>query len=173
MRMPISRGSAMPAPPERPDPLPSHAERRWLPYAPEQLYDLVADIERYPEFLPWCAGARIRSRDGNLVTADLVIGFKLYRERFTSRVAFDRPRAIHVQYTEGPFRSMQNEWRFEPGEQGGCVIDFQVAFEVRSKLLGSMVELVFQEAVRRMVGAFEARARKLYGAIAENQVPVA
>jgi ribosome-associated toxin RatA of RatAB toxin-antitoxin module len=95
--------------------MPTHAEKRELPYRPEQLFDLVADIERYPEFLPWCVGARVRSREGDLVVADLVIGFKVVRERFTSRVKLDRPNLrIDVAYTEGPFRYLNNHWIFEP-----------------------------------------------------------
>jgi coenzyme Q-binding protein COQ10 len=143
--------------------LPSHAERRTLPYRADQLFDLVADIEGYPAFLPWCVGARIRERRGNEIHADLVIGFKLHRERFTSRVILHRPDRIDVTYSEGPFRHLENRWLFEPTPGGGCIVDFHVAFELRSKLLGSMLDLVFGEAVRRMVGAFEARARKLYG----------
>jgi len=138
-------------------------ERRLLPYRPDQLFDLVADIEKYPEFLPWCMGARIRTRKENEVTADLVIGFKVYRERFTSRVVLTKPDRIHVTYSEGPFRYLENEWKFEPGPNGGCVLDFYVDFEFSSRMLQKVIEVLFNEAVRRMVAAFEGRARKLYG----------
>src|SRR5271156_5538748 len=116
MRGRISRGCGPPAPPNSPLPadsaaMPTHAEQRVLPYTPEQLFDLVADIERYPEFLPWCLGARIRDRQGDEITADLAIGFKVYRERFTSHVVLMRPGRIHVTYSEGPFRYLQNEWQ--------------------------------------------------------------
>jgi len=144
--------------------MPTHAERRHLPYTAEQLFDLVADIERYPEFLPWCVGARIRERTDRLVVADLVIGFRMFRERFTSRVVLDRPRRIDVAYSEGPFRYLNNHWDFQPQADGSCVIDFFVDFEFRSRLLQRLIEVLFNEAVRRMVGAFEARARALYGA---------
>jgi coenzyme Q-binding protein COQ10 len=141
-----------------------HAEQRPLGYRPEQLFDLVADVERYPEFLPWCIGARIRERSETLLVADLVIGFKMIRERFASRVALDRPHlAIDVTYADGPFKHLSNRWRFEPTPEGGCRIDFYVEFEFRSALLQKLIGVLFHEAVRRMVGAFETRARVLYG----------
>ncbi len=142
--------------------MPTHAEQRFLPYTPEQLFDLVADVERYPEFLPWCVGARIRERRDTLVVADLLIGFRMFRERFTSRVTLDRPRRIDVAYSEGPFRYLDNHWIFEPAE-GGCRIDFFVDFEFRSRVLQALIGALFNEAVRRMVHAFETRARALYG----------
>ncbi len=141
----------------------TYAEQRLLPYTPEQLFDLVADVEKYPEFLPWCIGARIRERKPDAITADLVIGFKVYRERFTSHVVLNRPGRINVTYSEGPFRYLKNEWKFERSPEGGCVIDFYVDFEFKSKMLQRLIEMLFSEAVRRMVAAFEARARVLYG----------
>jgi coenzyme Q-binding protein COQ10 len=141
----------------------THAERRRLPYSPEQLFDLVADVERYPEFLPWCVGARVRERKPNLVVADLLIGYRMVRERFTSRVVLDRPRRVDVSYTDGPFRYLDNHWLFEPEADGGCTLDFFVDFEFRSRMLQKIIEVLFNEAVRRMVGAFETRARNLYG----------
>lgn len=141
-----------------------HAEQRVLGYRPEQLFDLVADVERYPEFLPWCIGARIRERGKSLLIADLVIGFKVIRERFTSRVALDRPHlAIEVTYADGPFKHLSNRWRFEPRPNGGCLIDFYVEFEFRSVVLQKLIGVLFHEAVKRMVAAFETRARALYG----------
>jgi coenzyme Q-binding protein COQ10 len=141
-----------------------HAEQRLLGYRPEQLFDLVADVERYPEFLPWCIGARIRERSESLLVADLVIGFKLIRERFTSRVTMDRPHlGIETAYADGPFKHLSNCWRFEPTPDGGCRIDFYVEFEFRSAVLQKLIGLLFHEAVKRMVGAFETRARALYG----------
>jgi coenzyme Q-binding protein COQ10 len=147
--------------------MPTHAERRRLPYTPEQLFDLVADVARYPEFLPWCLAARIRERSPNAITADLLIGFKMVRERFTSRVVLDRPRRIDVSYTEGPFRHLNNHWVFE-AQPDGCVIDFYVDFEFRSRVLQKIIGVLFNEAVRRMVGAFEGRARQLYGSPAAS-----
>jgi coenzyme Q-binding protein COQ10 len=143
--------------------MPTHAERRRLPYRAEQMFDLVADVERYPEFLPWCMGARIRERKANVIVADLLIGFRMFRERFTSRVALDRPNRIDVDYSEGPFRYLNNHWIFEAQADGACVIDFYVNFEFRSRLLQRMIGVLFNEAVRRMVAAFEGRARQLYG----------
>jgi len=141
----------------------THAERRHLPYRVDQLFDLVADIERYPEFLPWCTGARIRERTDNVITADLLIGFRMVRERFTSRVTLRRPDKIDVAYSEGPFRYLDNHWTFEPQPDGSCIIDFYVDFEFRSRMLQRLIGVLFGEAVRRMVGAFEGRARQLYG----------
>ena len=142
--------------------MPTHAEQRVLPYTQEQMFALVADVERYPEFLPWCVGARIRERQPDLIVADLIIGFRMFRERFTSRVALDPPRRIDVTYTEGPFRYLNNHWAFAT-VPGGCRIDFFVDFEFKSRLLQKVIELLFGEAVRRMVGAFEGRTRQLYG----------
>ncbi len=142
--------------------MPTYAEQRVLPYTQEQLFDLVADIERYPEFLPWCRGARIRERQPHLVVADLIIGFKMFRERFTSHVELSRPRRIDVTYAEGPFRYLNNHWIFEKIEEG-CRIDFFVDFEFKSRILQKVIEVLFAEAVRRMVGAFESRAQHLYG----------
>ena len=143
--------------------MPIHTEQRVVAYTPGQIYGLVADVERYPEFLPWCLAARIRKRDETWLIADLVIGFRMIRERFTSHVALDEGhRKIDVVYAEGPFKHLENHWRFEPHEDG-CLIDFYVDFEFRSKLLQTLIEGLFHEAVKRMVGAFEARAKDLYG----------
>ena len=144
--------------------MPTHAEHRRVPYTPAQLFDLVADVERYPQFLPWCLAARISERQGNAITADLLIGFRMVRERFTSRVVLDRPRRIDVSYSQGPFRYLNNHWEFIAEPDGSCLIDFYVDFEFRSRLLQKIIEVLFHEAVKRMVGAFEARARQLYGA---------
>lgn len=143
--------------------MPTHAEKRILPYTPDQLYALVAGVEHYPKFLPWCLGARIRERSERLMVADLIIGFKMFRERFTSRVTLSpEAKRIDVEYTDGPFKYLKNHWIFLPHPQG-CEIDFYVDFEFRSKLLQKTIELLFNEAVKRMVGAFETRARQLYG----------
>jgi coenzyme Q-binding protein COQ10 len=142
--------------------MPTHAEKKLLPYSQAQLFDLVADIERYPEFLPWCVGARIRERQGNEILGDLLIGYKMVRERFTSRVVLNRPDHIDVSYSEGPFKYLTNHWYFVPQDEG-CLIDFYVDFEFRSRFLQGIVKVLFNEAVKRMVGAFEARAHALYG----------
>ncbi len=143
--------------------MPTHAERRVLPYTPEQLFDLVADVARYPEFLPWCKGVRIHRQGPGLLIAELIIGFSLMRESFGSRVDLDRPRRIDVTYTEGPMRYLDNHWIFRPVGEGKCEIDFFVDFEFRSRLVQRLMEVLFSEAMRRMVDAFERRAAQLYG----------
>lgn len=142
--------------------MPTHAEKRILPYTPEELFELVADIEKYPRFLPWCVASRIRQRSGEKIVADLVIGFKMVRERFTSEVTLDRPSCIDVNYVEGPLKHLNNHWKFRP-HPAGTEIEFYVDFEFRSKLLQSLIGALFNEAFRRMVAAFEARAAELYG----------
>ena len=143
--------------------MPTHAEKRHLPYTPEQLFDLVVDIERYPEFLPWCVAARIRRREGNVLFADLMIGFKMVRERFTSKVTLGNNR-LDVVYAEGPFKHLNNHWIFERAPDGGTIIDFYVDFEFHSKVLRTLIGALFGEAVRLMVASFERRAGQLYGA---------
>jgi coenzyme Q-binding protein COQ10 len=143
--------------------MPTHAEQRYLPYRPDQLFDLVADVEKYPEFLPWCVASRIRKRDGDIFFADLVIGFKMIRERYTSRVGLDRQAMrIDVAYTEGPFHHLTNHWIFETAPDGGTMIDFYVDFEFKSKLLQKVIGALFGEAVRLMVSSCEKRAGQLY-----------
>lgn len=144
--------------------MPTHAEKRTLPYTVDQLFDMVADVEKYPEFLPWCVASRIRRRDGDVFFADLVIGFKMIRERYTSKVSLNRPaNRIDVIYTEGPFQYLNNHWIFEPNADGGTTIDFFVDFEFRSKILQKVMGALFNEAVRLMVHSFEKRAGVLYG----------
>lgn len=143
--------------------MPTHAEKRTLPYTPEEMFRLVAEVDRYPEFLPWCIGARIRKREGTVFWADLVIGFKMVRERFTSRVELSAPDRIDVSYAEGPFKYLNNHWIFEPTENGGTRVDFFVDFEFRNRVLQKIIGALFGEAVARMVSAFEKRAVELYG----------
>ena len=154
--------------------MPRHTETRTVPWRPEQLFDLVADVGRYPQFLPWCVGARVRSRNESEMVADMTIGFGPFRESFTSRVALGRPDRLDVRYENGPFRYWTNQWRFEPdgvGGGGGCRVYFHVDFEFRSKLLQLAIGAVFHETVRRMVAAFLARARVVYGPSAPALVP--
>ncbi len=141
--------------------MPTHAEKRVLPYTQEQLFELVADVRRYPEFLPWCVGARVISRTETELVADLTIGFKMFRESFRSHVTLNRPGHIHVRYLNGPFRYLNNHWRFHPQAQG-TEVDFFVDFEFKSRLLQAVIGTVFNEAVRLMVRAFERRAYALY-----------
>ena len=148
--------------------MPKHAEQRVLRHSPQQMFDLVADVARYPEFLPWCVASRIVSRDGNVFVADLIIGFKLVREKFTSEVTLTNDRRIDVRYTKGPLRYLRNHWEFKD-HTDGCLIDFYVDFEFKSAVLQQLIGVLFGEAVRRMVTAFEARADELYGSSAATQ----
>jgi coenzyme Q-binding protein COQ10 len=143
--------------------MPEHRETRILPYTPAQMYDLVADVERYPEFLPWCVACRIASRQSPTeFTADLAVGFKMVREQFTSRVTLQPKTDIKVEYIKGPFQHLVNTWSFAP-EGSGVRIEFFLSFEFRSRMLQTLIGVLFEEAVRRMVAAFETRAQKLYG----------
>jgi len=150
--------------------MPRHAERRLLPHTPEQLFELVVDVERYPEFLPWCVATRVSGRRADGFMAEMVIGFKMFRERYVSRVDVDRPYRIDVSHFRGPFKHLRNHWIFEPAE-GGCIVDFSVDFEFHSRLMERLIGSVFHEAVRRMVTAFERRAAELYARVppAENR----
>ena len=143
--------------------MPTHAEQRIMPYTCEQMFDLVAGVDKYPEFLPWCLASRITKREGDVFYADLVIGYKMIREKFGSRVTTTQPDHIHVEYLSGPMKHLSNHWRFIPQDNGHCLIDFYVDFEFKNPVLQKLIAVFFEEAVRRMVGAFEARARQLYG----------
>lgn len=142
--------------------MPTHAEKRILRQSPEQIFQIVADVHRYPEFLPWCAAARVLSRDEAQLVADLTIGFKMFRETFRSEVTLDRPGLVQVKYLDGPFRYLNNTWRLNPVPQG-TEVDFFVDFEFRSRLLQAVIGTVFNEAVRVMVRAFERRAMAMHG----------
>ena len=149
--------------------MPTHSETRRLPYTARQMYDLVADVASYPQFLPWCAAARVRSitpRDdgAQVMEADLVISFKVFRERFGSRVLLWPERSeIDTEYLDGPFRYMKSSWGFKDAE-GGCDVSFFVDFEFRNAVLQGIIGVVFNEAMLRIVRAFERRAAQLYGA---------
>ena len=142
--------------------MPTHAEKRNLPYTPEQMFELVAAVDRYPEFLPWCLSSRITRREGDVFFADLVIGYKLVREKFTSKVVLEKPDSIRVEYLKGPLKHLSNKWNFIPDGAGGCIIDFYVDFEFRNAFFKSLMGVFFNEIVKRMVSAFEERARALY-----------
>ena len=140
----------------------SHHEKRIVPYTPDQLFDLVADVKKYPEFLPWCVGARIRSKEERLVIADLMIGYKFVRESFTSKVTLDQKnKVIITEFADGPFKFLNNRWSFVEDAEG-CLIDFNVECEFKSTFLQKIIIVLFNEAVERMVGAFEDRANTLY-----------
>ena len=140
----------------------THTETRKLPYTADQMFNLVGDVARYPEFLPWCLGARVKEQREDMLLADLMIGFKMVREKFTSKVWLNRDeRRIDVEYINGPFRQLKNHWTFVD-EPGGCRVEFFLEFEFSSVMLQKLIGVLFHEAVRRMVAAFETRAKKLY-----------
>ncbi|SLN59614.1 type II toxin-antitoxin system RatA family toxin [Roseisalinus antarcticus] len=146
--------------------MPRHSETRVLPYSPQQMYDLVADVSSYPEFLPWTAAARIRSRDRvedhEVVIADLVISFRVFRERFGSRVTlWPQQMTIDTEYIDGPFRYLESRWQFG-ADPAGCKVSFEVDFEFRNRLLQGAAGMFFNEAMQRIVRAFERRANTLY-----------
>ena len=139
-----------------------------MPYTAQQMYDLVADVSKYPDFLPWTAAARIRSDkdmgDHRVMEADLVISFKVFRERFTSRVVlWPDAHKLDTEYLDGPFKYMKSNWAFTDRPEGGCDVTFFVDFEFKSAILQKIIGVVFNEAMQRIVGAFEKRAEALYG----------
>ena len=144
----------------------SHAEIKYLPYTAKEMFDLVADISAYPEFLPWCAAARVRKEmqrgEVKQIEADLVISFKVFREKFGSRVLLDTSNyVIETDYIDGPFRYLHSVWSFENCEKG-CEVKFEVDFEFKNAVLQSIIGLVFNDAMQRIVRAFERRASDLY-----------
>lgn len=143
--------------------MPSHTENRIVPYSSEQLFDLVMDIEKYPEFLPWCIGARINSRSKNDLTADVIIGYKIFREMFSSRVHFTKDKEIEVEYLKGPMRHLHNKWVFKNLKENQCRVDFYVDFSFKTKLFENLVDQFFHKVLVKMLNAFELRAIELYG----------
>ncbi|MGR3466002.1 type II toxin-antitoxin system RatA family toxin [Limimaricola sp.] len=146
--------------------MPTHSETRTLPYSAQQMYDLVADVGNYPKFLPWTAAARVRSvtpeGDHEIMLADMVISFKVFRERFTSRVTlWPEQKKIHTEYIDGPFHHLESNWSFRDVE-GGAEVHFDVDFEFRNRLLQGAAGLFFNEAMQRVVRAFERRAHELH-----------
>ena len=144
--------------------MPKHSETRRLPYTPEQMFDLVADVRRYPEFLPWVSAMRVRKDTPQETIAVMIVGFKGLRETFTSKVTKHRPDTIRVEYIEGPLKYLNNDWRFRPDGDAGCLVDFSVDFAFKNRMFEMLAGQVFGVALRRMIGAFEERAAKLYGA---------
>ncbi len=151
--------------------MPIHQERKRVRHSADQMLDLVASVDQYPEFLPWCVGAHIKSQkeEGGteVMMADVSVAIKVFQETFTSRVNTDRSaRRIDIDYLDGPFRHLNNRWIFEQNEDGTCTIDFFIDFEFQSRALQMLASAVFHEAVRRMVNAFVARADAVYGTAA-------
>jgi coenzyme Q-binding protein COQ10 len=153
--------------------MPGIREVRVLPWSAEQMYDLVADVGRYHEFLPWIVAARIRSDSESEMIADLLIGFKSLREKFTSKVLKQRPGRIEVIYLDGPMRDLDNVWTFTALPEGGCEVNFHVEFSFRSAMFERLAGQYFDRAFHRMVGAFEERAAALYGSNSSSAISVA
>lgn len=143
--------------------MPALHEIRKLPYSAEQMYDLVADVGRYGEFLPWVVATRVKSESETELVADMLVGFKAFREKFTSRVEKRRPEMIRVHYVDGPLTDLDNRWLFRPTGEHECEVDFSVEFRFRNALFEKLAGDYFDRAFRKMVAAFEARAENLYG----------
>jgi len=148
-------------------------QQRRMVWSAEQMYDLVADVKRYPEFLPWVVATRIKSDSETEMVADMMVGFLALREKFTSRVKKDRPRRIAVEYLDGPLKQLSNTWDFAEGADGGCVIDFCVDFTFRNAIFERLAGQYLDRAFRKMVAAFETRAEKLYGSSSSSATSAA
>lgn len=143
--------------------MPKHEETRHLPYTPEQMFDLVADVQSYEQFLPWVSAIRVRSNSESEMVADMIVGFKGLSESFTSRVIKQRPDKVHVDYLDGPLKHLSNDWHFRSDGAGGVLVDFTVDFAFKNKLFEMIAGQMFDKALRKMIGAFETRAAQLYG----------
>lgn len=153
--------------------MPSIHEVRRLPYSAEQMFDLVADVDRYPEFLPWVAATRVRSDSDTEMVADMLVAFKALREKFASRVEKRRPEVIKVHYIDGPLSDLDNLWRFKPVGPAACEVDFRVDFRFRNALFEKLAGQYIDRAFRKMVSAFESRAAELYGSSSSSATSVA
>ncbi len=143
--------------------MPAIRETRQLPYSAEQMFDLVADVGNYPEFLPWVVATRVRNQTQQGLEADMLVGFKAIREKFTSRVELERPGAVRVHYVDGPLRDLDNRWTFVPTPDGGCELTFSVDFAFKNMMFEALAGQYIDRAFRKMVAAFEERATQLYG----------
>lgn len=152
--------------------MPGIRETRRLPYTAEQMFDLVADVGRYAEFLPWVVATRIKSDSETEMIADMLVGFNALREKFTSRVEKQRPGRIKVHYIDGPMRDLDNVWEFR-NVDGGCEVDFLVTFTFRNALFEKLAGQYFDRAFRKMVTAFEERANRLYGSSSSSATSAA
>ena len=142
--------------------MPTHAERRNLAHSKEHMFNLVSDVDKYPEFLPWCVGVRVKEKTSSRINADMMIGYKMFREKFSCKVDLSFPNRIDVIYEDGPFKYLNNHWIFIREEDGSCTVDFFVDFEFNSIILQKVIGVVFNEAVKIMVHAFEKRADSVY-----------
>lgn len=149
--------------------MPSFRNKRHVRHSATDMFDLVADVERYPEFVPLCESLRVRRRVASgegvdILVADMTVAYKVFRESFTSRVSLDRPRlAITVEYLDGPFSRLENRWNFKPEGERACEVEFFISYEFRSRTLGLLMGAMFDAAFRRFADAFEARADEVYG----------
>ncbi len=142
----------------------SHVEQKTLPYTREQMFALVAGVDKYNEFAPWCVASRINRWEGESVFyADLIVGYKFFREKFSSKVILSKPDKISIEYQEGPLKNLTNHWVFTQNDNGSCTIDFSVQFEFKNVAFQTLATMFFNEVVKRMIGAFEKRARDVYG----------
>lgn len=148
--------------------MPGIHETKRMAYSAEQMFDLVADVGRYQEFLPWVVATRVKSDDGSEMIADMLVGFKALREKFTSRVEKERPHQIRVHYVDGPMRDLDNVWTFHPAGEHSCDVEFDVKFTFRNALFEKLAGQYFDKAFRKMVAAFETRAAELYGVSQES-----
>lgn len=153
--------------------MPGIEETRRLPYSAQQMFDLVADVTRYPEFLPWVVATRIKSDSETEMVADMLVGFKMLREKFTSRVIKHRPDEIHVRYIDGPMRDLDNRWQFRPLGDDACEIHFSVTFSFRNALFEKLAGQYVDRAFGKMVAAFETRANALYGSSSSSAISTA
>ncbi len=153
--------------------MPGIRETRRMPYSAQQMFDLVADVARYPEFLPWVIATRVRSDSETEMVADMVVGFKAIRESFTSRVTKTRPQEIDVHYVDGPLSDLDNVWTFRAVDDHTCEIDFLVDFTFKNRLFERIAGQYFDKAFRKMVEAFEKRAAVLYGSSSSSAQSVA
>ncbi|MBD0416224.1 type II toxin-antitoxin system RatA family toxin [Oryzicola mucosus] len=148
--------------------MPQFETRRQVPHSPQKMFALVADVESYPQFLPLCEGLVVRQRrerEGReMLVADMTVGYKAIRETFSTQVMLNHAEeAIDVKYLDGPFRYLDNRWRFEPGPDGGCAVHFFIDYEFKSRILGALMGSMFDRAFRMFAEAFEKRADHIYG----------
>ena len=148
--------------------MPTQGEKKLLPYSAKQMFDLVSDVAAYPQFMSWISATRIRSHtdmgDHQIMEADMVISFKVFRERFGSKVTlWPQKTRIDTEYLDGPFKYLVSYWQFTDQDGGGCEVDFFVDFEFRNIILEKLIGRLFSEATRRTINAFENRAKVLYG----------
>ncbi|MEY2942348.1 MAG: hypothetical protein RLY97_362 [Pseudomonadota bacterium] len=153
--------------------MPAIHEIRKLPFSAEQMFDLVADVARYGEFLPWVVATRVKSNTDSEMVADMLVGFKALREKFTSKVVKQRPYALSVQYIDGPLRDLDNQWQFRSLGPHSCEVEFTVSFSFKSAMLNSLAGQYFDKAFRKMVEAFEMRAGEIYGSSNSSATNVA